>query len=213
MRSPEGSMLTNESVCEVMLSCFKVCFEPRLNELLSRSAEQALKDMVLLLFMRLLQFADDRTESGMQQKRSSKMAVSQENLVRSQSYKGSDLSNVGVEEQRKISTQSAPGDEVQQQNSATPGHLHQLKAPPLATTPATPAGNIVDLQGKITQTPTRLVLWIARSRKPLQQRTQRQMLLRYRWNQLHHPQTPLKMKVWHHWYYTVCSAFKNCFVS
>ncbi|XP_073811372.1 Golgi-specific brefeldin A-resistance guanine nucleotide exchange factor 1-like [Musca autumnalis] len=160
MRSPEGSMLTNESVCEVMLSCFKVCFEPRLNGLLSRSAEQALKDMVLLLFMRLLQFADDR-----------KMAVRQENLVRSQSCKGSDLSNVGVEEQRKISTQSAPGDEVQQQNSATPGHLHQLKAPPLATTPATPAGNIVDLQGKITQTPTRLVLWIARSRKPLQQRT------------------------------------------
>ncbi|XP_073838721.1 Golgi-specific brefeldin A-resistance guanine nucleotide exchange factor 1-like [Musca autumnalis] len=109
MRSPEGSMLINESVCEVMLSCFKVYFEPRLNELLRRSAEQALKDMVLLLFMRLLQFADDRTESGMQRKRSSKMAVSQENLVRSQSYKGSDLSNIGVEEQRKISTQSALG--------------------------------------------------------------------------------------------------------
>ncbi|XP_073824808.1 uncharacterized protein [Musca autumnalis] len=123
MRSPEGSMLTNESVCEVMLSCFKICFEPRLNELLRRSAEQA----------RLPQFADDRTESGMlkkfqimaaaigkdekQRKRSSKMAVSQENLLRSQSYKGSDLSNVGVEEQRKISTQSAPGDEVQQLNS------------------------------------------------------------------------------------------------
>ncbi|XP_073833270.1 Golgi-specific brefeldin A-resistance guanine nucleotide exchange factor 1 homolog [Musca autumnalis] len=133
MRSPEGSMLTNESVCEVMLSCFKICFEPRLNELLRRSAEQALKDMVLLLFMRLPQFADDRTESGMlkkfqimaaaigkdekQRKRSSKMAVSQENLLRSQGYKGSDLSNVGVEEQRKISTQSAPGDEVQQLNS------------------------------------------------------------------------------------------------
>uniref|UniRef100_A0A1I8MMY3 SEC7 domain-containing protein n=1 Tax=Musca domestica TaxID=7370 RepID=A0A1I8MMY3_MUSDO len=170
MRSPEGSMLTNESVCEVMLSCFKICFEPRLNELLRRSAEQALKDMVLLLFMRLPQFADDRTESGMlkkfqmmaasmendkkQRKRSSKVAASQENLTRSQSYKGSDLSKVGADEQRKISTQSAPGDEVQQQNSTTPGHLHQLKAPPLATTPATPAGNIVDLQGKITQTPT-----------------------------------------------------------
>ncbi|XP_061399986.1 Golgi-specific brefeldin A-resistance guanine nucleotide exchange factor 1 [Musca vetustissima] len=170
MRSPEGSMLTNESVCEVMLSCFKICFEPRLNELLRRSAEQALKDMVLLLFMRLPQFADDRTESGMlkkfqmmaasmekdkkQRKRSSKIAASQENLARSQSYKGSDLSKAGGEEQRKISTNSAPGDEVQQPNSATPGHLHTLKAPPLATTPATPAGNIVDLQGKITQTPT-----------------------------------------------------------
>ncbi|CAG2065306.1 unnamed protein product, partial [Timema podura] len=29
--SPEGSMLTNESVCEIMLSCFRICFETRLS--------------------------------------------------------------------------------------------------------------------------------------------------------------------------------------
>jgi golgi-specific brefeldin A-resistance guanine nucleotide exchange factor 1 len=31
MLSPEGNFLTNESVCEIILSCFKICFETRLN--------------------------------------------------------------------------------------------------------------------------------------------------------------------------------------
>lgn len=31
MLSPEGVMLTNESVCEIMLSCFRICFESRLS--------------------------------------------------------------------------------------------------------------------------------------------------------------------------------------
>lgn len=30
MLSPEGAMLTDESVCEIMLSCFRICFETRL---------------------------------------------------------------------------------------------------------------------------------------------------------------------------------------
>lgn len=29
--SPEGSALTNDSICEIMLSCFRICFESRLN--------------------------------------------------------------------------------------------------------------------------------------------------------------------------------------
>lgn len=28
---PEGSALTNESVCEIIMSCFRICFETRLN--------------------------------------------------------------------------------------------------------------------------------------------------------------------------------------
>ncbi|KAG5678424.1 hypothetical protein PVAND_008098 [Polypedilum vanderplanki] len=59
MLSPEGSALSNESVCEIILSCFRICFETRLNELLRRTAEQALRDMILLLFMRLPQFVED----------------------------------------------------------------------------------------------------------------------------------------------------------
>lgn len=29
--APEGATLTNESLCEIMLSCFRLCFETRLN--------------------------------------------------------------------------------------------------------------------------------------------------------------------------------------
>lgn len=31
MLAPEGAALTNESVCEIMLSCFRLCFEMRLS--------------------------------------------------------------------------------------------------------------------------------------------------------------------------------------
>ena len=29
--SPEGSALTDESICDIILACFRLCFEPRLN--------------------------------------------------------------------------------------------------------------------------------------------------------------------------------------
>ncbi|GIY68324.1 golgi-specific brefeldin A-resistance guanine nucleotide exchange factor 1 [Caerostris extrusa] len=54
-----GVLLTNESVCEIMQSCFRFCFETRLSELLRRSAEHALMDMVQLLFSCLPQFTED----------------------------------------------------------------------------------------------------------------------------------------------------------
>ncbi|XP_065652483.1 Golgi-specific brefeldin A-resistance guanine nucleotide exchange factor 1 isoform X4 [Hydra vulgaris] len=57
--SPVGVHMTNESVCEIMQSCFRICFEMRLSELLRRSAEQTLTDMVQLLFLRLPQFNED----------------------------------------------------------------------------------------------------------------------------------------------------------
>lgn len=57
--SPVGIHMTNESVCEIMQSCFRICFEMRLSELLRRTAEQTLIDMVQLLFLRLPQFKED----------------------------------------------------------------------------------------------------------------------------------------------------------
>lgn len=57
--TPSGSLLTNESVCEIMQSCFRICFEMRLSELLRKSAEHTLVDMVQLLFSRLPQFKED----------------------------------------------------------------------------------------------------------------------------------------------------------
>ena len=53
MLSSVGPMLTNESVCEIMQSAFRICFEARLSELLRKTAEHALNDMIQLLFTRL----------------------------------------------------------------------------------------------------------------------------------------------------------------
>ncbi|XP_069096639.1 Golgi-specific brefeldin A-resistance guanine nucleotide exchange factor 1 isoform X1 [Pleurodeles waltl] len=57
--TPVGAHLTNESVCEIMQSCFRICFEMRLSELLRKSAEHTLVDMVQLLFSRLSQFKEE----------------------------------------------------------------------------------------------------------------------------------------------------------
>ncbi|XP_017115384.1 Golgi-specific brefeldin A-resistance guanine nucleotide exchange factor 1 isoform X3 [Drosophila elegans] len=147
IRSPEGAAVSNESMCEVMLSCFKICFEPRLSELLRRSAEQSLKDMVLLFFMRLPQFAEERSDTMLQKRFTIGDAASgatQEKLKRK-------AVAPAPAAPRKSSTVEDPPQTPQSANLAVPGHL---KAPILATTPASPAGNILDMQGKITQTPT-----------------------------------------------------------
>ena len=59
MLSPIGFYLTNSSVCEIMQSCFQIFFENRLTELLRRTAESMLVDMVQLLFARLPQFKEE----------------------------------------------------------------------------------------------------------------------------------------------------------
>lgn len=73
--------MTNDSVCEILQSCFRICFETRLSgkeifpslchtndlslrlELLRKTSEHVLIDMVQLLFARLPQFKDDVTPS------------------------------------------------------------------------------------------------------------------------------------------------------
>ena len=54
MLSPVGLLLTNESVCEIMQSTFRICFENRLSELLRKTAEHTLSDMIQLLFTRFV---------------------------------------------------------------------------------------------------------------------------------------------------------------
>ena len=70
--------MTNDSVCEILQSCFRICFETRLSgkiilllflfiitlsflnlELLRKTSEHVLVDMIQLLFARLPQFKDD----------------------------------------------------------------------------------------------------------------------------------------------------------
>lgn len=179
MLSPEGSALTNESVCEVMLSCFRICFEPRLNELLRRTAEHALKDIILLLFMRLPQFAEERHASGLIKKlkmmASGSSGVEQTHKRRKSgknsnknATKSSTTATRAVpvvkcdnddDEEDKGDKRVPPGDNlVVKQIDRQPGTPNQLLVAPkqsaLATTPLTPlVGNIVDMQGKFMQTP------------------------------------------------------------
>jgi hypothetical protein len=53
LRSSVGPCLSNESVCEIVQSCFRICFERNGTELLRRSAEGVLTEMVCVLFQRL----------------------------------------------------------------------------------------------------------------------------------------------------------------
>ncbi len=57
--SPVGLLLTNESVCEIMQSTFRICFETRLSELLRKMAEHTLDDMIHMLFSRLPTFTEE----------------------------------------------------------------------------------------------------------------------------------------------------------
>ncbi|CAH2092601.1 unnamed protein product [Euphydryas editha] len=106
MLSPEGAMLTDESVCEIMLSCFRTCFETRLTELLRRNAEQCLRDMTQLIFMRLPQFppediAANITTVGLSLKRrdkSAKKKVATANSTNSLERKSSITERSGVNE-------------------------------------------------------------------------------------------------------------------
>uniref|UniRef100_A0A182R4X8 SEC7 domain-containing protein n=1 Tax=Anopheles funestus TaxID=62324 RepID=A0A182R4X8_ANOFN len=168
--SPEGSALSDESMCDIILSCFRLCFEPRLNELVRRTAENALKDIVLLLFMRLPQFVEGGTYNTLKtlKMRSSSMDQSgkrrkySKSSMKEEAKPATSVPSVttAVPAVPKIVTASCTEDPANQASSAeepvTPVMLtapNRLRALPLSTTPATPAGVIVDLQGSISQTP------------------------------------------------------------
>ncbi|GMR39825.1 hypothetical protein PMAYCL1PPCAC_10020, partial [Pristionchus mayeri] len=57
--SPAVRLLSNEAVCDMMQSCFRICFELHLSELLRVAARTTLADMTQLIFTRLPTFEDD----------------------------------------------------------------------------------------------------------------------------------------------------------
>ena len=59
MLTPVGLLLTNEGVCEILQSTFRISFETRLSDLLRKTAEFALNDMIQLLFTRLPTFHEE----------------------------------------------------------------------------------------------------------------------------------------------------------
>lgn len=159
MLNPEGSALSNESVCEVMLSCFRLCFEPRLNELLRRTAEHALRDIVLLLFMRLPQFAEEGNASGLVRKLKMMAGSIEQTGKKSRATRKPKVVVSRTASMRKASVTSQQDDDtsstISQLNTpSTASSLHAPKVAVLATTPATPSGGIIDMQGKMMQTPT-----------------------------------------------------------
>ncbi|XP_043480044.1 Golgi-specific brefeldin A-resistance guanine nucleotide exchange factor 1 [Leptopilina heterotoma] len=140
MLSPSGDHLSNESICEIMLSCFRICFESRLSELLRRTAEHCLRDMVQHLFTRLPHFIDDsRGLLNMKKMRTNNM-----DNTRSKSRKTKNHS--------KSKSQPNP-EEIEDAESQLLSPVDRVRANHLATTPVTPAGNIVDMQGSLDQSP------------------------------------------------------------
>lgn len=177
MLSPEGSALTNENVCEVMLSCFRICFEPRLNELLRRTAEHALKDIILLLFMRLPQFSEERSASGLIKKlkmvagggieqttkrrkstKTTKMSANKHTVPPNRLTPSSSTSSVASVTSATVAKLAVSPTLTIGNDEPTSPIPNQLLAIPkdavLSTTPIVPAGgNIVDMQGKFMQSP------------------------------------------------------------
>ncbi|OAD60695.1 Golgi-specific brefeldin A-resistance guanine nucleotide exchange factor 1 [Eufriesea mexicana] len=135
MLSPAGDYLSNESICEIMLSCFRICFETRLSELLRKTAEHCLRDMVQHLFTRLPQFADDtRVLLNMKKMRTNGMESNRSKNRRNKSH---------FKQKAKQSTESIGENQL-------PSPTDRVRSSCL-TTPVNSVGNIVDMQGSLDQ--------------------------------------------------------------
>lgn len=138
MVSPEGKFLSNESICEIMLSCFRICFEPKMNDLLRRTAETALKDMVLAIFVQLPTFVED-AGSSMKPFKIGGNLIETKNLTKSQSS-------------CKIEVTDADGEKLPMTPDAAPV-IEKIPSAPLMTTPMPLTGRVIDIQGALNATP------------------------------------------------------------
>nr|XP_033335671.1 Golgi-specific brefeldin A-resistance guanine nucleotide exchange factor 1 [Megalopta genalis] len=136
--SPAGDYLSNESICEIMLSCFRICFGSHLSELLRKTAEHCLRDMVQHLFIRLPQFADD-TRALLNMK---KMRTDGMENTRSKNRKNKNH----FKQKSKPNPEDTDDSEAQLLNS-----VDRVKPSHLATSPVASTGNIVDMQGSMDQ--------------------------------------------------------------
>lgn len=137
MLAPAGDYLSNESICEIMLSCFRICFETRLSELLRRTAEHCLRDMVQHLFTRLPQFVDDsRVLLNMKKMRTNSM----------ESNRGKNRRNKNHSKQKTKQNVDNIGDI----EDPLPNPTDKVRSSCL-TTSVSSTGNIVDMQGSLDQ--------------------------------------------------------------
>lgn len=112
MLSPVGYLLSNESACEIMLSCFRICFEMRLDELLRRSAEHCLKDLVQLVFTRLPEFSEDQQIRMSLKKLKMRAGVVDQNSSRLSKRKNRPVSHSN-QNYRKVNSSSSPHSQLQ----------------------------------------------------------------------------------------------------
>ncbi|CAH1155460.1 unnamed protein product [Phaedon cochleariae] len=131
--SPEGTNLTNESLCEIMLSCFRICFEIRLTELLRKTAEHYLRDMVQLVFMRLPQFSDDLRAAALKQFKMHPGALDQ------------------TKTKRKNKQSQKKKEKVDAESVLVPSPTLSKSLETSLSTNQVQANNIVDMQGSMLQ--------------------------------------------------------------
>ncbi|XP_066598661.1 Golgi-specific brefeldin A-resistance guanine nucleotide exchange factor 1 [Prorops nasuta] len=135
--SPVGDYLSNETICEILLSCFRISFETRFSELLRRTAEHRLRDMVQHLFTRLPHFTEDtRILLNMKKMRANSMDNTNNISRKSKNYSRQKLKS------------NMDGDDSEIHATTVP-LTEKVKDNPLATTPVAPDGNIVDMQGPL----------------------------------------------------------------
>ena len=81
--SPLGTFLTNENICECLQSCFRICFEVRLSELLRKCSEETLNDLLRHILKRAHDFTEENPSESEQE-----VTLQRENMSDSTSYTG-----------------------------------------------------------------------------------------------------------------------------
>ncbi|KAL0274869.1 UNVERIFIED_CONTAM: hypothetical protein PYX00_002898 [Menopon gallinae] len=154
--SPVGSLLTNESMCEIILACCRICLEHKLTEHLRSSAEFCLKDLVQHLFVRLPEFSEDSRilghlkklkmnkgsvdSSASKQKRKNKSGQ-QKKFLRQSSYFTEDTFRA-----KEDTSTTTTADKSTHQPEPTPGNISNSN-----NNKINHSNNIVDMQGNIHQ--------------------------------------------------------------
>lgn len=81
--SPLGVCLSNENICECLQSCFRICFETRLSELLRKNSEETLNDLLRHILRRARDFTEENHSESEQE-----VTLQRENMSDSTSYTG-----------------------------------------------------------------------------------------------------------------------------
>ena len=144
--SPVGLLLTNESVCEIMQSTFRICFENRLTELLRKTAEHSLNEMIQLLFTRLPNFSEEnlpllkklkmRNPHGESAKQKKKHSRPKTRMVQSKSS-----GNIPQEVAKETTDVVKLGSDTGSANSPAPLNIVNSNAS-LVTSPSEPQFNV-----------------------------------------------------------------------